>query len=326
MEKEKISVLVPVYNAEKYLEKCIESILNQTYKNIEVIIVNDGSYDKSYDIIEKLKNKDSRIIAIHTENKGVSHARNVALDNAKGNFLTFVDSDDFIDEDYLDLLYKTLKKEDASISTCNCKLIDEANKESIKNFGINKNLVMNGEEATENLFYYHYMRHSSWGKLYKKELFDNLRYVENKNYEDLGLTCKTFLKSNKVVYIPSGKYNYLLRKGSLIHRKANELDVKTVLDYLDEILDYINQNHKKIKKSAEFLVASQSLNLWYKIPNKKEYKKYLKRATNNIKKYRKQILKDDKVNKKSKTLFYLSYLGRVPYKILIKIKKKVQKN
>ena len=99
MEKEKISVLVPVYNAEEHIPKCIESILNQTYKNIELIIVNDGSSDKSYDIIEEYKNKDDRIIAIHTENKGVSHARNTALDNAKGSFITFVDSDDYIDKD-----------------------------------------------------------------------------------------------------------------------------------------------------------------------------------------------------------------------------------
>lgn len=325
MEEEKISVLVPVYNSEKYLVKCIGSILNQTYKNIELIIINDGSNDKSYDIIEEYKNKDSRIIVIHTENKGVSHARNVALDNAKGNFITFVDSDDYIDEDYLDILYKTLKKENADISTCNCRFIEEdTNKSYTKNFGIDKVLIMDSEKAVENLFYYNYIRHSPWGKLYKKELFNNLKYIENKNYEDLELTYKIFLQAKKIVYIPNSKYNYLLRKGSIIHSEIKESDIETILNYTEKILENITQNNTSIKKSAEFLVARQSLNLWYRVPNKKKYRRYLKIATKNIKKYRKEILKDNKINKKSKILFYLSYLGRIPYKIVNKIRSKVQ--
>lgn len=173
MEKEKISVLVPVYNAEKYLKKCIESILNQTYKNIELIIVNDGSNDNSYNIIEEYKNKDNRIKAVHTENKGVSHARNTCLDNASGAFFAFVDSDDYIEEDYLEILYNNLKKYNADISMCNCKTIEEdSNQSHIKNFGINKVLVMNNEEAVENLFYYNYIRHSPWEKLYRRDIFE----------------------------------------------------------------------------------------------------------------------------------------------------------
>ena len=320
MEKEKISVLVPVYNAEEHIPKCIESILNQTYKNIELIIVNDGSSDKSYDIIEEYKNKDDRIIAIHTENKGVSHARNTALDNAKGSFVTFVDSDDYIDEDYIDLLYETLKKEDADISMCNCKLVEENNKTHIKTFGIDNKIVMTNEEAVENLFYYNYMRHSPWGKLYKKEIFEGYRYKIGRQYEDLELTYKLFLKAKKLVYVPDCKYNYLLRKGSIVHSNIKESNIEAILIYTEQILEDIKNNHKSIEKSAEFLVARHSLSLWCKVPNKKEYKKYLRKATQNIKKYRKRILKDDKVNRKSKILFYLSYLGRVPYKIINKIR------
>ncbi len=326
MEKEKISVLVPVYNSEKYLTRCIESILNQTYKNIELIIVNDGSNDKSYEIIEEYKKRDNRIKALHTENKGVSYARNLGLDSASGDFLAFVDSDDYIDEDYLETLYKYLKNENADISMCNCKFIEEnLNKSYTKTFGINNILVMNNEEAVENLFYYNYMRHSPWGKLYKKDIFEGCRYKINRQYEDLELTYKLFLKAKKLVYIPECKYNYLLRKGSIIHSDIKKSNIEAILLYTEEILKEIEKNHKNIVKSAEFLVAKHSLSLWYKVPNKKENKEYLKKATNNIKKYRKGILKNSKVNKKSKTLFYISYLGRIPYKILTKIIKKIQK-
>ena len=325
MEKEKISVLVPVYNSEKYIGKCIESVLNQTYKNIELIIVNDGSKDKSYEIIEEYKNKDNRIKAISTENRGVSFARNTALDNATGNFLSFVDSDDYIDEDYLETLYNVLKKENADISMCNCKLVEENNKTYIKTFGISNMQIMNGEEAVENLFYYNYMRHSPWGKLYKKEIFEGYRYKTEGQYEDLELTYKLFLKAKKLVYVPECKYNYLLRTGSIVHSKIKKSNIEAILTYTEQILEDIKTNHKNIEKSAEFLVADHSLDLWYKIPNKKEYKGYIKRATKNIKKYRKGILKNKKVNKKSKILFYLSYLGRNIYKILNTIRKKIQK-
>ena len=326
MEEEKISVLVPVYNSEKYIGKCIQSILNQSYKNIELVIVNDGSTDNTHDIIEEYKNKDSRIVAIHTENRGVSYARNTCLDNASGDFIAFVDSDDYIDEDYLEILYKALKEQDADISMCNCKLVEEdTNKSFVKTFGINKVLVMNNEEAVENLFYYNYMRHSPWEKLYKKELFKNYRYKVDRQYEDLELTYKLFLESKKIVYIPESKYNYLLRKGSIIHSKIKKSNIEAILIYTEEILENIKQNHKNIEKSAEFLVAKHSLSLWYKVPNKKENKEYLKKATSNIKKYRKGILRNSKVNKKSKILFYISYLGRIPYKIATKIIKKIQK-
>ena len=102
----KISIIVPIYNVEKYLERCINSLINQTYKNIEIILVNDGSTDNSLIICEKYKNIDSRIILVNKENGGLSDARNVGIDNSSGNYITFIDSDDYIDDDYVYTLYK----------------------------------------------------------------------------------------------------------------------------------------------------------------------------------------------------------------------------
>ena len=125
-----ISVVVPVYNVEKYLKKSIESIINQTYKNLEIIIIDDGSSDDSYNVCKKYKEIDSRIILIHTENKGVSHARNLGLSKANGKYLIFIDSDDYIEDNMIEILYTNLKKTKSDLSICMYEIVkgdDEGN-------------------------------------------------------------------------------------------------------------------------------------------------------------------------------------------------------
>ena len=320
---EKISVLVPVYNAEKYIEKCIKSIINQTYKDIEIVLIDDESKDNSLNIMKNLQKQDNRIKIVSVENKGVADARNSAIENATGKLLTFVDSDDTIDEDYLEIMYNNLKKYDADIAVINCKnIIEETGAILHKDFGIKQIKEYTSTEAVKDLFYYNFLRHSPWGKLYKRNVWNNIKFPLGKNYEDLAIIYKTFLNANKIIYIPEEKYNYLIRKGSIVHNEIRKTDAQAIIEYCSKILEDVNKNYPELTKAAEFLLVDHELYLWYRIPDNKEYKEYLKIAKANVKKYRKNVLKDKNVSKKHKIAIILSYFGRNIYKKAIEINKK----
>ena len=181
---EKISIIVPIYNVEKYLEKCIKSILSQTYKNLEIILVDDGSPDKCGMICDKYKEIDDRIIVIHQENKGLSGARNTGLKNANGKYVCFIDSDDYINEHMIETLYENLIKTGSDISICDFFQVKENENIKIKKIE-NAVKIMNKQECLKKLLYHKYkLDIVTWNKLYKQELFNNIEFPEGKIYED----------------------------------------------------------------------------------------------------------------------------------------------
>ena len=203
----------------------------------------------------------------------------------------------------------------------NCiNYIEETKEEKHKDFGIKNIKEYDSIGAVQDLFYYNFLRHSPWGKLYKKEVWNNLTFPVGRNYEDLAIIYKTFLSANKIIYIPKEEYNYVTRKGSIVHSEISEENIQAIIMYCNNILKDITDNYPDIIPSAEYLLASHELHLWYKIPNKKEHKKYIQIITKDVKKYRKGIIKNPKVNKKKKILFVLSYLGRNIYKFVLKLK------
>jgi glycosyltransferase involved in cell wall biosynthesis len=222
----KISVIVPVYNVENYVSKCIESIINQNYNNLEIIIVNDGSTDKSGDICEYYSKKDDRVVLIHQENQGLSMARNNALDIVSGDYIGFVDSDDWIAPDMFDTLYKNAIEYYADISMCNFyyvhqngKIVLNANKFGGNNI-ITKTVLENDDKMI-NYFTFIIYNVVTWNKLYKKHLFNDIRYPSKKIFEDTFTTHKLIDKANKIVAIPDHKYYYLQRNDSITQRNFN---------------------------------------------------------------------------------------------------------
>jgi glycosyltransferase involved in cell wall biosynthesis len=202
-----ISVIVPVYKVEPYLEKCLDSIKNQSYKNLEIVLIDDGSPDNCGKICDKYASEDSRFKVIHTINMGLAAARNTGIDNASGGLVTFVDSDDTIETDYCKILYENLKESEAQVSCCGCYC----------DYGVPGNKtargsvrVFTGTEASEK------MKPSAWAKLYHKELFYGIRYPAGKIMEDKFTTYKVLFKAAKVVYTPKMLYNYLRRADSII--------------------------------------------------------------------------------------------------------------
>lgn len=252
MEKDLISVIVPVYKVEKYLEKCIESIIKQTYTNLQIILVDDGSPDNCGKICDEYAKKDLRIEVIHKANGGLSDARNVGISKAKGRYIGFVDSDDYIKEDMYEILLNLIKKYDADVSICNLYDVIDGN-ECIRNKenGIREYSRL---DILKEVLLDKNIQSYAWNKLYEKELFDEIKYPIRKKYEDIGTTFYLFEKCNKIVVTSEPEYYYLKRADSLV----NNVTESTILDYTEIIIQrylYIKQNIKELRKYNNYYLA-----------------------------------------------------------------------
>ena len=217
----KISIIVPVYNAEKYLRKCIESILNQTFKDFELILVDDGSTDSSGKICDEYALKDSRIKVIHKENGGLSSARNAGLDVAKGEYIGFVDSDDWIEMDMYGELYRLIKENNTDISVCGINNIKDI---KYKNENLKEKIQIikkEGEEFKKNRYGEYYLGVSVWNKLYRKEVIEDIRFLKDRIYEDLPFGIEVFAKIKSYVYTSKKLYNYFQLNESTTRSKIS---------------------------------------------------------------------------------------------------------
>ena len=247
----KISIIVPVYNVEKYLDNCINSILKQTYNDFEVLLINDGSTDNSGKICEFYAQKDNRLIVKHTDNHGLSAARNLGILLSKGEFITFIDSDDYVSEDFLEYITFIQNKTHADIVSISHITTNKLVLNKHKNH-INKINIYNTNDA---LYYYLYSlvaykndEASAWGKLFKRKIFENIRFPEGKSYEDMVTTFKAIMKAH--LYVKSDKtcYFYFMRDSSVIRSEFNikDFDLLQQAEILLDIAEKIN-NEKLVK-------------------------------------------------------------------------------
>lgn len=252
MGNDLISIIIPVYKVEEYLEKCIESVLKQTYTNLQIILVDDGSPDNCGKICDEYAKKDPRIEVIHKVNGGLSDARNVGIAKAKGKYIGFVDSDDYIKEDMYEILINVIKEYDADVSICNLYDVIDG-KEYIRN---NENGIQKYSrlEILKEVLLDKNIQSYAWNKLYKKELFDEIKYPIGKKYEDIGTTFYVFEKCNKIVVTSKPEYYYLKRSDSLV----NNVTESTVLDYTDIIIQrylYTQKNIEELRKYNNYYLA-----------------------------------------------------------------------
>lgn len=220
--QELISVIVPVYNVEKYLPKCLDSIIRQTYKKLEIILVDDGSPDNCPQICDEYAKKDKRIKVIHQPNGGLSMARNAGLKIATGEYIGFIDSDDFIEPDMYEYLLKGIKEHEADISTCTFYL--EKKEEFYVRYWASHIIYnrLGALDALERLKINNY----AWNKLYKKSLWDGIEFPAGKNYEDALTLYKVFNKTKKTVCLPEAKYYYRCNQNGIMNNKSlfNKID------------------------------------------------------------------------------------------------------
>lgn len=213
-----ISVILPIYNVEKYLRKCVDSLLKQTYKNLEIILVDDGSPDNCPLICDELAKIDSRVKVLHKKNGGLSDARNYGLDHCNGNYVVFVDSDDFVNINMIDYLYKAIKNQNADIAICNFRNVYE---NELINYEINEPMkdvkLFKDEQIINNLFNDLQLIFTvAWNKLYKREIFNNIRYKKGKLHEDEFAIHYILNNCKKVVFVNQELYYYVQRQGSIM--------------------------------------------------------------------------------------------------------------
>lgn len=298
-----ISVIVPVYKVEKYIHKCVDSILAQTFTDFELFLVDDGSPDNCGEICDEYAKKDDRIIVIHKENGGLSDARNVAIDRAKGDYLTFIDSDDYVSENHIETLYNALIKTDADISISNITNFSEGE----FNYGFYKPTTeINVLEGIEDVFSTVY-RPNACAKLYKKSIFDDIRYPVGRLYEDVFVYHEVLAKVNRIAFTGVNSYFYYYRNDSIMHqeyklqftdiidavelriKKLEELGLKKLADDNREFI------YSRVGAAFAFLDSTVSENkkrlIEIKVIYDNEYPKLMKTTDNPKQKFRYWLLK-----------------------------------
>jgi len=317
MIKEKISIIVPVYNVEAYLEKCVESILKQTYTNLEILLVNDGSTDKSGELCDKLALRDHRIRVIHKENGGLSDARNRGIDEASSNLIGFIDSDDYIDEDMYETLYRQMVASKADLSMCGH--YDVYHQIPEKQVAEIKTWELMPEEAIKMVMEAKILSVTAVNKLYKKALFEQLRFRIGKIAEDAFIMVDLIHQCSKVVATNEKKYYYVHRENSITTQKFS-------LKFLNVIEAY-EQNAKMISENYPDLydVAIMRLNWAYfyvldrlLVDNDFKDKVLEDRLISYLKKNKRSILMDSRFTRARKMSFLVLCLSRKLYlKILL---------
>lgn len=303
-----ISVIIPVYNVEKYLNKCIDSVIKQDYKNIEILIVNDGSTDNSKEIGTYYEKKDERIKLINIENSGVSNARNIGIRSANGKYITFIDSDDYVEKDYVSELYKMCTKNKADISICGIQsYAPKYEKIFKKNKTINK--LLTTEEAIvamldERLYYANVC-----AKMYKISILKNVEFDVNlKIGEDLKFNIQVFERANKV-FVNTEKllYNYLIRKNSVTRNEFNEMWMGEI-----DLCEQIIEKEKKTNFNIYSYAIKRYIRINYScilktIKAKGNNNEYLKLKENILKYKEHGIYKNFKLKEKLKLFLVLHF-------------------
>lgn len=307
---ELISIIVPIYKVEKYLDECINSIIKQTYNNIEIILVDDGSPDDCGNICDKYAKEDNRIKVIHKKNGGLSDARNKGIDVAKGKYITFIDSDDYVEIEYIEKLYNAIKENNTLISQCSILKVN--NQKEIKNkLGYEENCIKTGIEMINDLYSKHLIENIVvWNKMYNMELFKELRFPFGKIHEDEFTTYKIFYNVDEVAIINNYLYNYRQTDESIIGRKFSTKRLE-LLEAIEQRLDFFEEyNEIKIYEKTLKYYLEQIRGNYIKMKlyiehSEEEQKRLIKNYRKSYKKYIK--MKDISIISKLKALiFYIS--------------------
>lgn len=314
-----VSVIIPVYKVEEYLDRCVESVVNQTYENLEIILVDDGSPDECPKKCDEWSQRDKRIKVIHKPNGGLSDARNSGIGISKGSYLMFVDSDDWMPLDSIEILFFNLINTDSDIS---CGIIKNVfNKRNINVKSTNDVYKYNRVDALEKLMYLHVFSNSASGKIYKASLFKNIKYPFGKHYEDLATTYKLFSKAKRIVSTTKVVYYYFQNNQGIMHKKYSTKRLEG-LNFALEELDYVNKYYNSINKAAIYRLFFECLSILNDMPYSNQDKKNVNKY---IKQYRKIVLNDPNLSKKQKLLCYSTFFGQFGIKLSFLLKNILQR-
>lgn len=271
MSKEIISVIVPVYNVELYLERCIQSICRQSYSNLEIILIDDGSLDRCPEICDQLAQQDSRIAVIHKANGGLSSARNAGLRAASGDYIGFIDSDDWIEPDMYECLYNLLEEYQADIAICGANSVDSEGK--IVGTGKYPEKILGYKQVTiyenEQILAAHLKPSNDinagvWNKLYRREIVEGIEFPESKLYEDVFTTYKYLDRASRVVKCKSHKYNYFQRADSICGKPFTANNFDSVQANKERYL-FIKKEYPDLESMARERLLTNMLNIGFRL-------------------------------------------------------------
>lgn len=301
-----VSVVVPVYNVEKYIRHCLDSLVNQKYRDLQIILIDDGSEDHSGDICDEYAHSYSNIEVYHKENGGLSEARNYGMQYATGEWLSFIDSDDIVSLEFFDKLLYAAKEDCLDIVVADYFKVPEKQIGVLpKEKGRGNVKVWKGIEGTKELLYQKSFTTSAWGKIYKTVLFKNISFPVGKLHEDVGTIYKVFEKAQRIGYLERKLYYYLQRDTSIIHTQFN----KRKMDYIyqtKEMVDYYGKNDERLLSAAISRHFSACFQIIQLCPRTSEWMEEYAYITKEINKYASEVLNDRKARVKNRFIAILA--------------------
>lgn len=258
-----VSIIVPVYNVEKYLNACMISILNQTYANIEIILIDDGSKDNSGVMCDEYANIDSRVKVIHKKNGGLSDARNTGILKTNGKYIMFIDSDDVVASNYVEYLYTLLIENNADIAICDV-VHCYPNKKIAFEQETSRRVFM-PEEAIEEMLYQKNILVSACGKIYKRKLFDRIFFPQGMLFEDSAVMYKIFDQTNIIAFGNAKLYGYLHRDDSITTQEFSKRD-EDILIIAKQIVDYMSERDSRLQRAATAYELNANMRVYLNAP------------------------------------------------------------
>lgn len=313
MREPLVSVIIPIYKTQSYLRRCVDSVLTQTHKNLEIILVDDGSPDRCAEICDEYAKKDGRIRVIHKENEGVSRARNRGIETASGEYLTFVDSDDYVSEKYVEYLLSLFgEAENCAITACNHFILGRNRLQKASN-GKNEKICFTRRDAFESLLYHEEIDVSPWAKMYRRSVFGTVRFPEGVRYEDTGVFGEILEQTRCLVFGSEAAYYYVQHRGSFVNS-----------GFSAERLDYIRAVEQLTKHAIQCDPCLEAACERRMVHAKCSTLRYMKNCPPGFEKIRDQlreeilaqgsrILKDARAPKRDKIAVILLKLGYAPF-------------
>lgn len=305
--KELISVIIPVYNVEIYLENCINSVLNQSYKNIEIILVDDGSIDNSGKLCDEFALKDSRIKVFHKNNGGLSDARNKGIELSNGKYLVFIDSDDVVNYRFIEYLVNLVKDTGCDIGICDpvhcypnkqINYVDESERH-----------IYSSKDAICEMLYQKSFLVSAWGKIYPKKYFDELRFPVGIIFEDSAIMYKIFAKAQRIAYGNAKLYGYMHRENSITTKKFSKRDCDIII-ICDQIVDDMGNKSPELQKAAASYQTVGALRIYLNAKGNAEFDEEVKQCIQIIKQNGKCVLFNTRARRKTRIAILMFYIAR----------------
>lgn len=304
-----VSVIIPVYNTEQFLEDCLNSVLAQTFTDFEIIAVDDGSTDNSAAIVKQFAAKDNRIVIIHQENKGISEARNTGIKAARGNWITFVDSDDMLAPSFLQKLWDAAKQNNASI-TCSDKQLFWKTSEIKTGDATAQAIALSPESALERALYQkNGPDYSAWSKLYDAKIWQSRRFTPGIYFEDMDSIPQVLLEAEKVAFVPEPLY-LNRRHGSSILATAYNRKKAELLDIAERICTLVEGKGAELNRAAHSNLFSASCSILMRTPDTVEFKDFRTRAWKHIKDFRLETLFNANSRTRNKVAALISFGGK----------------